>query len=153
MSELSLLYITLEDIFKHISLWMTPVADMPSIIFSGGSLNNDSAVSIFFHTYFDIRWSLVEMAFMASNLRKYSESARKHREKFAEILAQLLEGLCSDLMYLGLRRFPEVSKSSFFVSFEFLNLKILFIRFPLAIGRELPHSIVHAFERSGTWFS
>ena len=51
MSELSLLYTTLEDIFKHISLWMTPVADMPSIIFSGGSLNNDSAVSIFFHTF------------------------------------------------------------------------------------------------------
>lgn len=84
------------------------MADMPSIIFSGGSLNNDSAVSIFFHTYFDIRWSLIEMAFMASNLRKYSESTRKNREKFAEIVAHLLEGICSDLMYLGLRRFPEV---------------------------------------------
>lgn len=130
---------------------MTPVSDMPSIIFSGGSLNNDSAVSVFFHVYFDIRWSLVEMAFMASNLRKYSESARKNREKISEILSQLQESLCSDLMYLGLRRFPDVSMTLFFTKIDlfFTNFITFYSRCLLVIGLELLHSIAHVLEKSG----
>lgn len=150
-SELTLVYNTLTEIFKQITLWMTPVSDMPSIIFSGGSLNNDSAVSVFFHVYFDIRWSLVEMAFMASNLRKYSESARKNREKISEILSQLQESLCSDLMYLGLRRFPDVSMTLCFTKIDlfFTNFITFYSRFLLVIGLELLHSIAHVLEKSG----
>jgi hypothetical protein len=45
---------------------------------------------------------------MATNLRKYNENSRKSREKFMVILQQLEESLCGDLLYLAIRKFPEV---------------------------------------------
>lgn len=89
-------------------LWLTCVSDMPSIVFSSGSLNNNSQIAVLFHTYFDIKWSLLEIAYMATNLRKYNENSRKSREKFMVILQQLEESLCGDLLYLAIRKFPEV---------------------------------------------
>ena len=106
--ELSLLYENLTMVIQQMDLFMSSVSSMPSIVFSGGSLNNDAPIAIFFHCYFDLRWSMIEMAYMAANLRKFNESCRKSREKFAEIVSRLQEGLCDDLLYLALRRFPDV---------------------------------------------
>lgn len=90
------------------------MSDIPSIIFSGGSLNNDSSLATLLHVHFDIKWSLVETCYMAANLRKYSESCRTYRERFAEISTKLQESLCADLMYLSLRRFVEVTNDASF---------------------------------------
>ncbi|XP_046635826.1 protein MMS22-like [Daphnia pulicaria] len=107
--ELEVLYEKLTEIIEQTCLWLTCVSDMPSIVFSSGSLNNNSPIAVLFHTYFDIKWSLLEIAYMATNLRKYNENSRKSREKFMVILQQLEESLCGDLLYLAIRKFPEVS--------------------------------------------
>lgn len=107
--ELTLLYEKLTEIIEDAHLWLTCVSDMPSVVFSGGLLNNNSPGAVLFHTYFDIKWSFLEISYMASNLRKYSESSRKSRENFLVILKQLEESLCGDLLYLAIRKFPEVS--------------------------------------------
>lgn len=104
-----MLYEKLTQVIKHVSSWLGCVSDMPSVIFSNGSLmNNNSATAILFHTYFDVKWSLLEIAYMAANLRKYNESSRKSRESFVEILLLLEESLCGDLLYMAIRRFQEV---------------------------------------------
>ncbi len=111
--ELELLYEKLTEMIEQTCLWLTCVSDMPSIVFSSGSLNNNSPVAVLFHTYFDIKWSLLEIAYMANNLRKYNEDSRKSRENFLVILQQLEESLCGDLLYLAVRKFPEVRVFNF----------------------------------------
>lgn len=104
-----MLYENLTEVVEDACLWLTSMSDMPSVVFSTGLLNNNSPVAVMFHTYFDIKWSLLEVSYMASNLRKYSEGSRKSREKFSVILQQLEESLCGDLLYLAIRKFPEVN--------------------------------------------
>ena len=115
--ELTLLYEKMLSIIQQLNLFMNTVSSMPSIIFSGGSLNNDAPIAVFFHCYFDLRWTMIEMTYMAVQLRKYNESCRKWRDKFAEILIQLEEELCGDLLFLALRRFPEVSFNYILLNF------------------------------------
>lgn len=116
--ELVTIYDKLTEIVGQISSWLSCVSELPSIVFSvGTSLNNSSAISALFHTYFDIKWSLIEIAHMATNLRKYNEGSRKSRENFLDILQQLQENLCSDMLYMAIRRFPEVSFVSLRLSF------------------------------------
>ena len=107
------MYESLTEIVKEICSWLSCVSELPSIVFSTGtSLNNNSAIAILFHTYFDIKWSLLEIAHMAAHLRKYNEGSRKSRESFMDILKHLKEDLSGDLLYLAIRRFPEVSSFS-----------------------------------------
>ena len=105
----SVFYEKLSNLIKEVSSWSSCVAEMPTIVFSDGSLNNDSFVGVLFHVYFDIQWSLIEMAYMAVNLQKYSQCNRKFRDNFSEVLLSLQEDICSDLIYLGFRKFSDVS--------------------------------------------
>lgn len=132
--ELVSFYDKIVEIVRQVSLWLSNISDMPSIVFNSGSLlNNNSAVALLFHTYFDIKWSLLEIAYMAANLRKYNEGARKSREKFAEILRQLQDSLCGDLLYIAVRKFPEVSVYLVFLlsSFHFDNMKLPYSFLPV----------------------
>jgi hypothetical protein len=85
------------------------IADMPRIVFSEGSLNNNSATANFFHVYFDLRWTLIETCFMACEIRNFSDSSRSDRERLSVILTQLQEQLCTDLIYIAAKLFSDVS--------------------------------------------
>ena len=97
------------QIIEEIGTWSNSISEMPAIIFSEGSLNNNSAISTLFHVYFDIQWSLVETVFIAVNFQKYSDSSRKFQDKFLKILLNLQENICDDLIYLAFRTFSDVS--------------------------------------------
>ena len=115
-------YEKLLSLVKEVSSWSSCVAEMPAIIFSDGSLNNNSFVGALFHLFFDIQWSLIEMAYMAINLQKYNQCNRTFRDSFSEVLLYLQENLCSDLIYLGFRKFSDVSLKFFSFSFRFHNV-------------------------------
>lgn len=114
--ELELVYEKLAEFIRNTTLWLGSVSDIPSIVFSNGSLvNNNSSTAVLFHTYFDIKWSLIEITYMAANLRKYNESCRKLRESFTEILQNLKKSLCDDLLFMAVRRFLEVGYTVIFL--------------------------------------
>jgi hypothetical protein len=127
---------------------------MPSIVFSRGSLNNNSPIAVLFHTYFDMKWSLLEIAYMATNLRKYNENSRKSREKFMVILQQLEESLCGDLLYLAIRKFPEV-RFGFYLSDMSSKAQHIFLslfRYPRMIGQEQVLSIALVYGSCGSCY-
>ena len=128
----SIFYEKLLDVIKEVDSWSNCVAEMPAIVFSDGSLNNDSFVSALFHVFFDIQWSLIEMAYMATNKQKYDHCNQKLRDNLLEILITLQENICSDLIYLGFRKFSDVSRNPilnfFFFSVFFSRIWLLMIK-------------------------
>ena len=103
----------MNKVVSDLSCWPSPLGEMPEIVFREGSLANSSATANLFHTYFDLRWTLFAIPFMAVNTRKNNEGGRPFREMFAGVLHHLEESLFEDLIHLAIKKFIQVEFLSF----------------------------------------